>query len=53
MPLRAHLHGHSVVAGQPVPTDDLIPIAVGPSKLLFHPSLNPLTLPWPWDARIR
>ena len=27
VPLRARLNGHPVVAGLPVPTDDLIPVA--------------------------
>ena len=31
VPLRAHLNGHRVVAGLPVPTDDLIAVAGGPS----------------------
>ena len=31
VPLRARLNGHPVVAGLPVPTDDLIPVATGPS----------------------
>ena len=31
VPLRARLNGHTVVAGLPVPTDDLIPVAGGPS----------------------
>ena len=31
VPLRARLNGHPVVAGLPVPTDDLIPVAGGPS----------------------
>ena len=29
--LRARLNGHAVAAGLPVPTDDLIPVAGGPS----------------------
>ena len=29
--LRARLNGHPVVAGMPVPTDELIPVAGGPS----------------------
>ena len=31
VPLRARLNGRPVVAGLPVPTDDLVPIAGGPS----------------------
>ena len=31
VPLRARLNGRPVVAGLPVPTDDLIPVAGGPS----------------------
>ena len=31
VPLRARVNGHPVVAGLPVPTDDLIPVAGGPS----------------------
>ena len=31
VPLRARLTGHPVVAVLPVPTDDLIPVAGGPS----------------------
>ena len=31
VPLHAHLNRHSVVAGLPVPTDDLMPVAGGPS----------------------
>ena len=31
VPLRALLNGHPVVAGLPVPTDDLIPVAGRPS----------------------
>ena len=31
VPLRARLNGNPVVAGLPVPTGDLIPVAGGPS----------------------
>ena len=31
VPLRARLNGRPVVAGLPVPTDDLVPVAGGPS----------------------
>ena len=31
VPLRARLNGHPVGAGLPAPTDDLIPVAGGPS----------------------
>ena len=31
VPVRACLNGRPVVAGPPVPTDDLIPVAGGPS----------------------
>ena len=31
VPLCAHLNAHLVVAGLPVPTDDLTPVAGGPS----------------------
>ena len=31
VPLRARLIGRPVIAGLPVPTDDLIPVAGGPS----------------------
>ena len=31
VPLHARLNGHPVVARLPVPTDDLIPVASGPS----------------------
>ena len=45
VPLRARLNCHPVVTGLPqaVPTDDLIPVASGPPRLL--PSSSPLTLP--------
>ena len=47
VPLRARLNGHLVVAGLPVPTDDLIPVPGGPSELPLHPSsnCNRITLP--------
>ena len=45
VPLRARLNGHPVVAGLPVPTDDLVPVAGGPSWLPLRPSSTPLTLP--------
>ena len=31
VPVRARLNGRPVVAGLPVPTDDLVPVAGGPS----------------------
>ena len=45
VPLRARLNGHPLVAGLPVPADDLIPVAGGPPYLPHHPLSNPITLP--------
>ena len=45
VPLRARLNGRPVVAGLRVPTDDLIPVAGGPSRLPLQLSSTPLILP--------
>ena len=36
VPSRARLNGHPLVAGLPVPTDDMIPVGGGPSQLPLH-----------------
>ena len=45
VPLRARLNGRPAVAGLPVPTDNLIPVARGPSPLPLQPSSTALALP--------
>ena len=45
VPLRAHLNGHPVITGLPVPTDDLIPVEGGPSELPIYASSTPPALP--------
>ena len=41
VPLRARMNDRAVVAGLSVPTDDLVPVAGGPSLLLLQPSSTP------------
>ena len=45
VPLRARLNGRPVVAGLPVPTDDLVPVAAGRPDYPFNPHRTPSPFP--------